>query len=343
MVNKGTKRRPTMQDVARMAGVSQTTVSFVINETPDGGISEDTRDRVWQAVETLGYRPNAVARELRRSRSHTIGFLTDAIATTPYAGQIIAGAQDAAWALGKILMIVNTGLNAPLREAGLELMLERQVEGVIYASMYHRAVEPLPDLRDTPALLLDCYVEDRSLPSVVPDEVGGGRDATDVLLHAGHRRIGFINLCPPHMLPAATGRLSGYQAALAAHGIPFDPQLVCSGDSTAESGYQCTRELMELPDPPTALFCGVDRMAMGAYDALRDLGLRIPDDVAVVGFDNQEVIAAHLRPPLSTMQLPHYEMGQWAVQFLIEQMAYHHVLPPIQHTMPCPYVERASV
>jgi LacI family transcriptional regulator len=343
MVNKTTKRRPTMQDVARLAGVSQTTVSFVINKTPDGGISEDTRDRVRQAVETLGYRPNAVARELRRSRSHTIGFLTDEIATTPYAGQIIAGAQEAAWTRGKILMIVNTGLNAPLREAGLDLMLERQVEGVIYASMYHRAVEPLPNLYDTPVVLLDCYVADRSLPSVVPDEVGGGHDATAVLLRAGHRRVAFINLRPPHVLPAAAGRLKGYQAALAAHGIPFDPALVRSGDSTAESGYQCARELMELPDPPTALFCGVDRMAMGAYDALRDLHLRIPDDVAVVGFDNQEVIAAHLRPPLSTMQLPHYEMGQWAVQFLIEQMAYHDMLPPIQHTLPCPYVERASV
>jgi len=139
-----------MQDVARLAGVSQTTVSFVINQTPDGGISDDTRDRVWQAVQTLGYRPNAVARELRRSRSHTLGFLTDAIATTPYAGQIIAGAQEAAWARAKILMIVNTGVSAPLREAGLDLMLERQIEGIIYTAMYHHGVEPLPNLHDTP-------------------------------------------------------------------------------------------------------------------------------------------------------------------------------------------------
>jgi LacI family transcriptional regulator len=110
----------------------------------------------------------------------------------------------------------------------------------------------------------------------------------------------------------------------------------------ADSGYRYALELMQLPDPPTALFCGSDRMAMGAYDALKELGASIPGDVAVRGFDDQEVIAPYLRPPLSTSALPHYEMGQWAVRYLLERAEHGRDEKPIQHTMHCPLVERAS-
>ena len=295
---------------------------------------------MWAAVEELGWRPNAIARGLSLQRSHTIGLISDEIATSSHAGKIIQGAQDAAWARTRMLLVINTGNNRDIEHAALEMMLERQVEGLIYATMYHRTVEPPPALAQVPTVLLDCYVADRSLPSVVPDEVQGGRTATEVLLRNGHRRIGFINEVGP--LPGMFGRLEGYKQALASHGVPFDPSLVRAGTVIAAEGYRCALELMQLPERPTALFCFNDQMAMGAYDAVKELGLRIPDDVAIVGFDNLEVIAAQLRPPLTTMELPHYEMGQWAVHYLLDH-ADGSDSEPIQQTIACHLIERASV
>jgi LacI family transcriptional regulator len=333
------QRPPTMHDVARLADVSQTTVSFVLNGREDVNISEDTRERIWVAVKELGYRPNAMARSLRSSRSQTIGFISDEIASTPYAGQIVIGAQDAAWEAGKLLLLVNTGGLDEVKEAAVQTLLERQVDGLIYATMYHRVAHPPALVRQIPTVLLDCYVEDRSLPSVVPDELSGGRTAAEVLLQKGHRRIGFINNRDP--IPATFFRLEGYKEALATAGIAFDPILVHQGPSDQRGGYQGAMALMQLPEPPTALFCFNDRVAMGAYDALRKLNLRIPDDVAVMGFDNQEIISGHLYPPLSTMELPHYQMGEWAVNFLLEHIT---AAPPAtQHTIACPYIERQSI
>jgi LacI family transcriptional regulator len=329
-----------MQDVAQRAGVSQTTVSFILNDVATVSIPEETRTRVWNAVKELGYRTNAAARLLRTNKSHLIGFITDEIATTPFAGRIIEGAQDRAWEHKKLLLVVNTGGRAEIEAAAVEMMLERQVESIIYATMYHRVVVPPPTLLQVPVVLLDCYVADRSLPSVVPDEVQGARTAMEVLLRKGHRRIGFLN--DVGLMQAAFGRLDGYKQALAAYGVPFDPSLVRLATSNAAEGYRCALELMQLPERPTALFCFNDSMAMGAYDVVKQLGLTIPGDVAIIGFDNHELIAAQLHPPLTTMELPHYEMGQWAVQYLLDHPEAAE-LEPVQQTITCRLIERASV
>lgn len=338
------RRSPTIGDVARRAGVSTTTVSFVLNDQAVARIPEETRERVRAAAAALGYRPNAAARLLRTRRSETIGFVTDAVASTPYAGAIIRGAQDAAWAHDKLLIIVNTDHNEQIKRSAVEILLERRVEGLIYAADYHKPVAPPVAPGGIPIVLLDCYAEDRSLPSVVPDEVGGGRTATEALLRKGHRRIGFVNLT--RGIPASVGRLEGYAAALARYGVPYDEALVRYvneglGHGLGQ-GYHAVLDLLRLADPPTALFCGNDRTAMEAYDAVRELGRRIPDDVAVVGFDNQEIIALRLRPALSTVALPHYEMGTWAVDYLLGA-GDRGEAPPVQHRIACPYVERASV
>lgn len=337
----GKGKRPSMQDVADLAGVSKTTISFVINEVPGSNIPPETQERVWKAVRKLDYRPNISARNLRRQRSHTIGFISDRVATTPYAGLMIQGAQDAAWKQEMILLMVNTEEDPELESAAVNMMLDRQVEGIIYASMYHRPVEPPKAMLEVPAVLLDCFCEDKSLPSVVPDEVQGGRDATEALLRKGHRRIGFIN--SPDPIPANFGRLEGYKQALAASGIAYDESLVRADYSEQAGGYRSALELMQHPDPPTALFCFNDRTAMGAYDALRKLNLSIPEDVAVIGFDNQENIAAYLFPSLSTMQLPHYEMGLWAANQVIAQAHGEGSEEPIQHKAECSLIERESI
>ena len=338
MADSRTRRPPTMNDVAQRAGVSQTTVSFVINDRSDISISDETKERVWEAVNDLDYRPNAMARNLRSSKSQLIGLISDEITTTEHAVQIVRGAQDAAWEQDKLLLVVDTDGNPKIKNAAVRTMLEHRVESIIYATMYHRSANPPAPLHGVPCVLLDCYAEDRSFPSVVPDEVQGGRTATEALLAKGRQRIGFLNNVDP--IPATFGRLAGYRAALEAADLPFDPTLVKRAISGSSGGYEAATELMLQPDPPTAIFCFNDRMAMGVYDALRKLGRSIPDDVAVVGFDNEEPIAAHLYPPLTTVRLPHYEMGQWAVNFLEEHAGAD--APPIQHVIECPLIERAS-
>jgi LacI family transcriptional regulator len=334
-------KRPSMYDVAKAAGVSQTTVSFVVNGVTDANISQETRDRVLAAVKELGWRPNAMARSLSMRRSQTIGLISDEVATSPHAGQIIQGAQDAAWARTKMLLVVNTGSNPELERAAVEMLLAWQVESVIYATMYHRQVEPAPVYAQVPTVLLDCFSPDRALTSVVPDEEQCGYDATMYLIQRGHRRIGFINNSGP--IPATFGRMAGYQKALIEAGIPFDAGLVRACPSVAAESYRATLDLLQQAERPTALFCFNDSMAMGAYDAIKQLGLSIPQDVAVIGCDNLELIATQLHPPLTTLALPHYEMGQWAVEYVIHALDQPDTGQPPQHMLPCRLVERSSV
>lgn len=333
-------RRPTIQDIARAAGVGVGTVSRVLNDRP--GVSEATREKVLRAIDHLDYRPSYAARLMRTGKSRIIGFITDEIASTPFAFNIVKGAQAAAWEQSRLLLVVNSDRNLDMEESAIEAMLERGAEGIVYATMFHREAKLPEAIRDVPAVLLDCFDAARSLPSVVPDEIGGGCLAAEVFAEKGHRRIAFINLEAP-AIPASIGRLQGFKQALEARGL-FDGKLIRQGSNdpggAAMNGYANTIDLMRQPDPPTAIFCGSDRIAMGAYNALHELGLRIPDDVAVLGFDNQEVIAEGLKPALSTIALPHYEMGQWAIRYLIE---HHDNLVSVQEKLECPFVERESV
>lgn len=341
-VGDGRPDRPvTMSDVARRAKVSQSTVSFVINDTPGVRIAPATRDRVLAAVQELGYRRNAMATGLRTGTSAVIGFISDDIATTPFAGQVIGGAQDAAWAQRNILLVVNTGSSPDVEREAIALMLEHRVRGIVYSTWYHRPVELPPGIEEVPVMLVNCYVRDGGVPSVVSDELQGGRLATEVLLQHGHRRIGFLN-APESEAPATFQRLAGHREALATAGIAFDPDLVTRVDAEQEGGYAGAMALLDRPDRPSALFCYNDRVAMGAYAAIAQLGLRIPEDVAVVGFDNQEVIAAHLRPRLSTIALPHYQIGHRGLVRLLAGLSGTPDDGGLEK-LECPYIERESV
>jgi LacI family transcriptional regulator len=312
------ERSVSMDDIAQRVGLSRTTVSFVINGRTDMQISEETQQRVWDAVRELGYRPNAAARSLASSRTNLLGLVTD-ITASPFGGGIIHGAQTVAWEHGKLLLIVSSEGDAAIESAAFEMMLERRVEGVIFATQAHREVSLPASASEVPTVLVHCFDAARTFPSVLPDEVSGGYAGTRRLLDAGHRRIALINLDAG--LPATIGRREGYERALAEAGIAVDPGLVVSGHATATGGFDCAAALLALDDPPTALLCANDRMAMGAYDAIRERGLRIPHDIAVVGYDNQEIIAAFVRPPLTTVALPFDEMGAAAVRMLAAMQA----------------------
>ena len=342
---RSTGKRPSMKDVADLAGVSRTTVSFVLNKKPDANIPLETQEKVWMAVKDLGYRPNAVARNLRAQSTNTIGFISDEIATTPFAVRILQGAQNQAWENKKLLLTVNTGRDSDIRDAAVNMLLERQVDGIIYATMYHREVHPPEQIREVPTVLLDCFVADKSLPSVVPDEVKGGYEATKLLLEKGHKQVAFI--CESQPVPAKFGRMIGYKKALAEFGIAYDESLVSFYPCIQANGRKAAAELFSRADYPSAVFCYNDRLAMGLYDGLRELGLSIPKDVAVVGFDDQDLIAADIQPGLTTMALPHYEMGQWAVSHLLELInnKNNNVIDsnqPVQHLLPCPLIKRNS-
>jgi LacI family transcriptional regulator len=330
-----------IKDVAARAGVSVTTVSHVLNDAPGKRITDATRERVRQAADQLGYSPSSVARNLRLQRSQMLALISDEIATTPYAGQMILGAQEAASKAGWLLMLVNTGSDSEFEAAEIQALKQRQVDGFLYATMYHREVVLPEAVAGVPTVLLDARSTDRAVPSVVPDEVAGGRVATEELLRHGHSRIGFVNNSDD--IPATHGRLEGYRTALNHAGLVYDERLVIARPSDTEGGLQGARRLLEATDRPTALFCFNDRMAMGAYHAAAELGLRIPQDLSVVGFDNQELIADGLRPGLTTVALPHYEMGAWAVEALIARIEGREGERPRHAVLGCPLVIRNSV
>ena len=329
--------RVTMLDVARAAQVSQTAVSFVLNERADVNIPQETRERIWAAVAQLGYRPNAMARSLRQGTSSLLGFVTDEIATTPFAGMIVRGAQDAAWQHRRILTLVNTDHQSDLEQEAVHALLQHQVDAIILAAMAHKEISVPPLLAGVPVVLVNAYNRDDRHCAVVPDEVAGGHDATAHLLAHGHRRIGLIDNLDTSV--ASPLRVQGYTQALTEAGLAADPTLLVHISGWQEAGFEGAMQLLQMPQRPTALFCLNDRAAMGAYAAVQALGLRVPEDVSIVGFDNQDLIAAHLRPTLTTMQLPHYEMGQWGVQVLLGDRP----RPAGRTLLACPLVERHSV
>ncbi|SBT39465.1 LacI family DNA-binding transcriptional regulator [Micromonospora auratinigra] len=337
-------RKASIRDVAAAAGVSVTTVSHVLNNKSGTRVSPETRERVESAARRLGYAANGLARGLRLQRSQTLGLLSDEIATTPHAGRIILGAQETASARGWLLMLLTTGRDPEVERREIQALARHRVDGVLYATMYHQVVRVPDELRPMPVVLLDASDTDGAYPSVVPDEHSGGAVAVRELLDHGHRRVGFVTNVDD--IPATHGRLSGYREALHEVGVPYRPDLVRAEVSDSHGGHRAARALLDRPDRPTALFCFNDRMAMGAYRAAAELGLRIPDDLSVIGFDNQELIADGLYPGLSTVALPHYEMGVWAVQTmlgLLDDSEETRRSSPARVVMPCPLVRRGSV
>lgn len=334
-----------IRDVAREAGVSVTTVSHILNDVEYARVAAETRQRVQATATRLGYGANRIARSLRRQQTEMIGLISEDIATTPHAGRIILGVQETARANGLTLVVVNTVRGSADLSADIETLLHQQVDGILFATMFHREVVVPKALSAVPTVLIDaCDIEGR-IPSAVPDEVGGARAAVTELIGAGHRRIGF--LLNAEDVPATRLRLQAYRAVLEEVGIPVDETLIVRDISETPGGYRAAKELLGRSDRPTALFCYNDRMAMGAYRAAAELGIDIPRDLSVVGFDNQEYLAEGLYPPLTTVALPHYEMGVWAVNTLVAGLAGRADLPTesVERSvlMPCPLVRRDSV
>lgn len=340
------RRRVGIRDVAKAAGVSTAMVSQVLNETPDARASAETRERVKRTARELGYTPNRLARGLRTRTSQMIGLLTEEIAATAYAGGIILGAQDAAERHNLTIAIVNSALqrDSGPPEKDVNALIDRLVDGIIYATVYHDVVSPPPEMAEVPSVLVGASDNQGRLPSIRPDERSGAKAAVEYLIAAGHKRIGFIDRSDD--VPATRGRKLGYVDALAEAGFVVEAKLTASGEAEARGGYLAAIRLLKTRNRPSALFCYNDRMCMGVYHAASELGLSIPSDLAVIGFDNQEPIASSLFPALTTVALPHYEMGAWAVETLVKRIQ-HRMSPkgeaPLTVLQECSLIERDSV
>jgi LacI family transcriptional regulator len=329
-----------MTDVARLAECSQSTVSVVLNNTPGIHISAATRERVFAAARQLNY-------EIARSatvpgeRPLQVAVIFDRIATSPEAVVSIDGVREAAWATGHVVTICETLDNPEMQRRALDAVMHGETDLLIFATIMTRKVDIPRRLYSAkpPVVLLNCYSDDHAFPSVVPGEVAGGHRATDTLIEAGHQRIAIIT--GEMWMDAARDRLKGYRQALATADIPYDPALVREGNWQPSAGYDQTNALMDLPRPPTAIFCSNDRMAVGCYEALKERRLSIPDDVSVIGYDDEEV-ARHLTPQLTTLVLPHREMGRWSVErglTLLSERREKYAVTKLE----CPLIERASI
>lgn len=329
-----------MNDVADAAGVSQAAVSLVLNGGGRGRVSQATAQRVRQAATDLGYTTNAHAKMLREGRSRLIGFISDEVATAPFAGSLIKGAQAQAWSRDHLLQVVDTGGDPDVEAAALKMLLSHRVVGVVYSAMYHRVVTVPDVLASVPVVCLNAQDAVGRVMSIFPDEELGGRQAAELVVAAGHRDVAVINIAPEGAnVPAAAGRLRGFSDVLNARGVALPPERIKVGDGNHASGLELTRELLNSPTRPTAIFCLNDRTALGCYHALAEAGLRVPDDVSVIGFDDQDVLRDCFVPRLTTFQLPFEEMGRLAVAALLdgEQSSGRRV------PVPCPVIERASV
>ncbi len=333
--SKGTG--PTIREVAKKAGVSIKTVSRMLSGAE--GVRDETRRRIQKVMDGLEYYPSAAARSLRGQKTGLIAFITDSLTTTPDSFEIVKGVQTTCAREGRLLMIGETNGDA---EALNRLVVEfrrQRPDAVLMASMSHTRIVVEHSFATCPLVLVNCFEADNRFLAVVPDDYGGALDATRRMLELGHRRIGHLGLDPETI--ATKLRLDGYVQAHREKGMPVDEALVCVDASQAEGSEfvqlpAIIDRMLNLPDPPTVLMCGNDKMALRTLLLLHAKGLHVPDDISLVGFDDYKVISENLLPQLTTVALPYFEMGVRAAELAMKPAHPKRILSP------CRVVERDS-
>ena len=307
-------KRATLTDVARLAGVSVTTASYILNgRTVQMRISDDTAAKVRLAMEQLEYRPNRSAQNLRRSRTQTIGVISDFVASGAFATQMLTGASAAARALDHLLVIGETLGDPAVEELLIRELVDRQVDGIVYLTVAASLVTVPEPLREGPTVLLNCCDEEHDLAAVLPDDEAGGRAAAAHLLAAGvGGSVWSLATTSGPRSTAGRDRLRGLTCALEEAGVPLAGVVTCDWDVAP------ARDVVHALDgrPPPRGAGLNDRIAMGTYQALAELSLDIPRDVSVISFDGSD-LASWLRPRLTSLALPFLDMGTLAVERLL--------------------------
>jgi len=306
---------PNIKDVARSAGVSVATVSRVLNSDPN--VASETRSRVFDAVTRLDYRPSSLARGLRTAETHTVGVILPDV-TNPFFAAVLRGIEEVAWERGRQILIGDTANDEARQAAYLRLLTDKRTDGVLALSA-RGDLTPLLDLgRRLPVVLACEYVDGDPLPSVAIDNVGAALEATSHLTDLGHTRIAYIG-GPPGVILCRDRRRGWEQALRFVPAHRGRSPLMDRGDFTIDSGKAAAERLLSLPDHerPTAIFCANDEMAIGAMQAARAAGLRVPEDLSVVGFDDI-AMSRVVYPTLTTVSQPMYDLGRTAMELLLD-------------------------
>lgn len=303
-----------INDIARIAGVSVSTVSLVLNNKP--GVSQETKIRVLGVVEKLNYVPSSIARSLVTKRTTSIGLIVPDISDIFYAqlGKIV---QNAVSKKGYSMILCNSENNPEKETTYLNFLKDKRVDGIIIVpglSINSTKVEQI----DVPVVFVDRYIKGVDINYVGVDNEKGGYEATKHLIKLGHERIGCI--CGPNGASSSTERIAGYKKALVEFGMKFDEILLRESDWTVEGGFYATKELLSLRASPTAIFAMSDTCAIGVFDALTRERLKIPEDIAVVGFDDIR-FAPYLKVPLTTVRQPIEDLGKISAKLLLEKLS----------------------
>lgn len=305
----------TIKDIAKEADVSITTVSRVLNNKPD--VSIDTRKKIEQVIEKLGYNPNTIARGLVTKKTYTIGLIIPDI-SNPFFPEVAHGIESKAKELGYSVIFYNTNNDKKAEKHAIELLKGKRVDGIILSLSLENNKE-LHKLaaENFPVVELDRKVPDSSFPTVTINNEDSAFQATEHLIKLGHIRLAHIT----GDLGTQTGldRLSGFQKALSKYGLKIEDRWLQEGNYSFESGYTGMKNLFKLEEVPTAVFAANDLMAIGAYQAVFERGLNIPDDISIIGLDDIEM-SSIVRPGLTTMRFPKHKLGQKAAEILIKEI-----------------------
>jgi LacI family transcriptional regulator len=328
----------TIKDVARLSGVSPMTVSRVINASER--VHPDTRRRVEQAISELGYVPSRLARGLSGRRTGTLALIVPDVAN-PFFTLIVRGAEDVARRAGYRVLLCDTRSDLAVEHEVIEEMLAHRVEGIVIAPVDDRSRSDLRRLVKfgVPYVLIDRTVPGIESDVVLGDSEGGARQLVEHLISLGHRRIGFI--VESEQVSTARDRRRGYESALAAAGIGMDPTLVANAPADPGGGFAGMRRLLDLEEPPTAVFTVNNLVALGAIEAVRAAGLEVPDDIALVCFDDIEY-ASRLYPFLTVMEQPAEAFGTLGTQLLLDRIAGRGAERPRVVVLPAEFVVRKS-
>ena len=317
-------KRPTIKEVAEQARVSIQTVSRVLNNRSD--VSEETRERIQSIMDDMGYRPFAIARGLASNRTYTLGLVTQDFSDFWFS-QVVTGAEKEAHDHGYYFMLGSSSCNLRDEPKFLRLLTERHVDGILFirASCPEES-EQLVRLKEMgiPVITIGHYQPHSDLTMIDVDNVGGARQATEYLISLGHRRIAMI--AGPSDWNSARNRTEGYLQALQGNGISPNSELIIESTWLHKGGYLGMKTLLEKKVPFTAVFAQNDRMARGAITALHQTGLRVPEDVSVIGYDDIPE-AEFSDPPLTTIRQPMEEIGQAATRLLIQMIKDRNITP----------------
>ncbi len=306
-----------MKDVARMAGVSTSTVSHVINN--DRFVSEAIREKVEAAVKELNYAPSALARSLKLNQTRTIGMLITA-STNPFYSELVRGVERSCFERGYSLVLCNTEGDEQRMNRNLETLMQKRVDGLLLlcTETHQPSKEIIQRYPSIPTVMMDWAPFDGTSDLIQDNSLLGGDMATQYLIDKGHTRIACIT-GPLDKTPARL-RLEGYLSAMERAGLAIPDGYRITGDFEFNGGFEAMQKLLAQKPRPHAVFIGNDAMAFGAYQALYQAGLRVPDDMAVIGYDDIE-LASYMTPPLTTIHQPKDELGELAIDVLIHRMA----------------------